>query len=65
MASFSLPILQAISGQSGREVLLGAVLGLLLVIRHSDNIVRLLQGTEHRFESLTMDELLNIIGARP
>lgn len=50
VASLSLPILQAIAGQSSREVLLGAVLGLLLVIRHSDNIVRLLQGTEHRFK---------------
>ena len=43
-----IPILQLLAHQTLAQVLLGAVLALLMVVRHRRNIGRLLQGTEPR-----------------
>jgi glycerol-3-phosphate acyltransferase PlsY len=47
-AAAALPALQLASGQSRSDVVIGAALALLIVVRHRSNISRLLQGTEHR-----------------
>jgi len=47
-AAVALPVVQLATGQMGLDVLLGVGLALLIILRHRGNIVRLLQGTEHR-----------------
>ena len=47
-AAVLLPLLQCATHRAAQEVLLGAALSLLIIIRHRANIERLLQGTEHR-----------------
>ena len=44
-----IPILQLLAHRPLAEVLLGATLGLLVVMRHQSNIRRLLRGTESRW----------------
>ena len=48
-AAMILPIAALVTRRPVAEVLLGAALTLLIVIRHRSNIERLVQGTEHRF----------------
>jgi len=45
----SVPVLQAVFGHHAGEVFLGALFGLILIVRHRDNIRRLMDRTEHRF----------------
>jgi len=47
-AAVALPIVQALAGQPPRHIALGAVLMALIVIRHRENIRRLIDGTELR-----------------
>ena len=47
-AAVTLPIMQWVTRQTRPELLLGAALALLIVLRHRANIERLLQGREHR-----------------
>jgi len=51
VAAVALPLAQAAMGQSRSELLLGASLALLIIVRHQANIERLVQGTEHRVGS--------------
>lgn len=48
-AAVTIPITQLLTHRSRSEVLLGAILAVLIMMRHRANIARLLQGTEHRF----------------
>ncbi len=48
VAAASLPMAQALLGRPGREIVLGGLLALLIIVRHRANIDRLLRGTEHR-----------------
>ena len=45
----TIPVLQLLAQHALGQVLLGASLALLIVLRHHGNIRRLLQGTEHRW----------------
>ena len=45
----ALPLAQGFARQSMPEILLGATLALLVILRHRTNIERLAQGTEHRW----------------
>ena len=47
-AAVTLPVAQAVLGQGVAERLFGAVLALLVIVRHRANIQRLRQGTEPR-----------------
>ena len=50
-AAVTLPIAQLATRQPLSDILLGASLSLLIVVRHRANIERLVQGKEHRFGS--------------
>lgn len=47
-AAIAIPLSQALYHRSGGEIALGALLAVVIVWRHKDNIQRLLAGTEHR-----------------
>jgi glycerol-3-phosphate acyltransferase PlsY len=47
-AAATLPLAQIVTRQTLSEVLLGAALALLIIVRHRTNIERLAQGKEHR-----------------
>ena len=47
-AAVSLPAAQWLAGQGMAEILLGAGLAALIIVKHRPNIERLLQGWEHR-----------------
>jgi len=44
----AIPLTQWLTRQSMQEILLGAMLALLIVVRHRANVERLLEGREHR-----------------
>jgi len=48
-AAVTIPVTQAIMHRAPAEILVGAVLALVIIVRHHANIARLRQGTEHRF----------------
>ena len=48
-AAAAIPIAQMVTRRPPAELLLGAALALLIVVRHRANIERLLEGREHRF----------------
>lgn len=43
-----LPILQAATGQTAAQIVLGTALALLVIVKHRSNLERLRQGREHR-----------------
>jgi len=47
-AALAIPIAQYATHRRGLELILGSVLGALIILRHRANIIRLLQGREHR-----------------
>lgn len=49
VAAVAIPITQALLHRTRGEVLAGLVLALLIVVKHRENIDRLMQGTEHRW----------------
>ncbi len=48
-AALTLPVAQVLARQTLTQVVLGAALALLILLRHRTNIERLLQGTEHQW----------------
>ncbi len=49
VAAVTIPITQALGHRSGGEIIVGVVLALLIVVKHRQNIDRLMHGTEHRW----------------
>jgi glycerol-3-phosphate acyltransferase PlsY len=49
LAAISLPVTVWLRGRPMPLVVMAAVLALFVVVRHRDNIRRLVQGTENRF----------------
>ncbi len=47
-AAVSIPLMQWAGHRSGSEVTFGLILAALIILRHRQNITRLLQGREHR-----------------
>src|SRR5450631_3041135 len=52
VATASLPLLALLLGESGEPVLLIAAASLLIILKHHQNIGRMLRGTEPRFQFL-------------
>lgn len=50
IATASLPLLALLLGESGRPILLIAAASLLIILKHHQNIGRMLRGTEPRFQ---------------
>ncbi|MBI5599078.1 MAG: glycerol-3-phosphate 1-O-acyltransferase PlsY [Deltaproteobacteria bacterium] len=50
-AALSLPVFMAVFKAGSVYIALGAVVALLIVIKHSDNIKRLIEGRENRFRA--------------
>ena len=48
-AAVTMPVTQAIMHRAPAEIFVGAVLALVIIVRHHANIARLRHGTEHRF----------------
>ncbi|MDP3721885.1 MAG: glycerol-3-phosphate 1-O-acyltransferase PlsY [Candidatus Omnitrophota bacterium] len=55
-AAIALPITQLLHRQASSDVLLGAILAIVILVRHRANVVRLVQGQEHRFRLRGVDD---------
>jgi len=55
-AAIALPITQLLRRQTSSDILLGAILAMIILVRHRANVVRLVHGQEHRFRVGGVDD---------